>query len=202
LLDVLGAPIDGARTLQISLFPNQTPSGGEACHTQTFTGLAISNGYFAVRLGEAANVLQHLVFDAPELWVADTLDGGSERFPRHRLDVAVPRLKGVLLLGSPSPLPTFDASTNVGGLVVDDGAVKVCSVAESAPMAMVSALPFCDGYKSPSGGYVYSGDTGSEVYNIDLDGAGPSLVPNATKLFGNHCVNFVSSGCASEVSGD
>lgn len=93
LLDALGAPVAGTVTLDVSLCPNASPTPGETCVTEQFTGLDVADGYVSVTLG-AGGGLDHAVFEQPALYVAFAVDGVALA-PRQPVGDVRPRPRGL-----------------------------------------------------------------------------------------------------------
>ncbi len=90
--DGTGNPQNDTVTLEISLWTDatSTDSALERPFVETFTGIALQDGYYSVVLGEQSNnLLQTSIFSEPSLWVQIAVDGNALS-PRETLHT-VPR---------------------------------------------------------------------------------------------------------------
>lgn len=73
LLDAVGAPVDGTRTLTVTV--SDDAAGASVRHTETFTDVPVAGGYYALTLGVGGGL------DAAELalpaWVGVAVQGGD-----------------------------------------------------------------------------------------------------------------------------
>jgi hypothetical protein len=80
LLDALGQPVDGSRTLTVSLYT--ASSGGTAHWDDTFTAVPVDDGYFAVTLG-SGEALPDSALTFPAVYAAVSV--GSTELSRQRV---------------------------------------------------------------------------------------------------------------------
>ncbi|MFT6146362.1 MAG: hypothetical protein ACJAZO_003265 [Myxococcota bacterium] len=179
LVDVSGAPLNGDHSVVITAY-----YGAGQSNSWTFNPVSIQDGYYSVVLDGVDTR-----WFASDVEVGVAMDGTAEMSPRSRVG-SVPRAHvarsvevdatGSDVVCAAEGQLVWDSSTRnlkvcdgsnwlpVGGVrtVVDFGSVRRWSDNTTASS--------CDAYRHPSnGGFSYAGDTGSGVYTVDPDGAGP-----------------------------
>jgi hypothetical protein len=85
LTDEDGYPLAGAHTLKIGIYAGS--SGGSPLWEDTFSDVALSNGYFSVMLGSGV-ALNPSVFDSTGTWLQVTVDNSATPLPRQRIAAA------------------------------------------------------------------------------------------------------------------
>ena len=80
-----GTPVNGNVALEFRLFA--APAGATALWSEQHPSVGISNGLFAVTLGQS-NPLADSVFDGADRWLGITINGGAELTPRTLLAAA------------------------------------------------------------------------------------------------------------------
>lgn len=186
LLGAGGEPLQGPQTVDVALYASEGAS--TAAWSDSFDVVA-QDGFFAVRLGSEASLDSSLLTAAPSLWIGLTV--GSTELSRQEL-VSVPsavfadRARGVASEASPSGSCEpgelrFDPDADALALCGNGGVWR--TVSTLATLELVSGArqwtdgsyaPTCLAYRQPTdSSYQYTGATGSGLYRIDPDGAGP-----------------------------
>jgi hypothetical protein len=177
LVDTAGSPISGTHDVTVRLY-----AGSTLLSTQTFDDVSFDQGYYAVRL---TNVDANWLASGVDLGLA--LDGGAEWTPRQEL-ASAPRARYADVAGGARAqvAGVGTACTTAGGFAWDTGAgaAMVCNGSiwlrlttsgggglvtysgTSRRWADGTFAASCNDYKNPTGGYSYTGQTGSGTYHI------------------------------------
>lgn len=160
LLDSVGDPIDGNRTVNFAIYGAST--GGSAVYTES-QEIGFTGGNFAAYLGDVVTLDPGLFESAPALWLGITIQGDSEMEPRVRLGSA-PTAAFSHMCG--------DAAT-LGGLAASDFAPKVHShVAwvDTEGAEVVEALPWAPpiSIHTGDGRGIMVRDDADQIWSLDV----------------------------------
>ena len=186
LLDNAGTPISGTEDLTVSLFDSNSDTPDVLLWADTFTGVPVSGGYFALQLG-SGNVLSSSLFaENASVWVE--VSTAETTLGRQRLSASAASATAYAVV-----LPEAGATCQSGALGVDAaGSVLACVEGSWTSLMPRGAIALWSGALAdiPAGwalcdGSAHTAPNGDSVSTPDLRGrfvvgAGAGANPGGT----------------------
>lgn len=197
LVEASGQPVSGTHDLGVSLWT--ASSGGSQVASTLVDDVAVEGGYVSLTLPTSFGAA---VAANASLWIEVAVDGTAlaPREPLRATPYAVVASRIVVTGSNPSGSCTDTGAITYSqadkGLYVCDGTWQRTTGAPEPGLKNTGGVrrwadgttaTSCNAYRNPTAPHTYTGDTGSGVYTLDVDGSG------STAPFDAYC-DMVSFG--------